>query len=177
MKKRIFHNEHSLFYKLESLFYQFWEKSFFRFLVIGGLNTLLGILVVSILRFTFDHWIGYNPKWDFAIWFLNVEIDLPNLIMFVSLMPVAYTTQTIWAFQSKWSWKRLLIYPLSSIPNFLLQQLFIFLFEAQLHVNPYISYVLASILPIPIMFFIVRFLVSNKKKDLPKEVTNTEEDL
>jgi putative flippase GtrA len=165
MKKRIFKNENSLFGRLESLIRFWWEKSFIRFVVVGGFNTLLGIVVISLLRYAFDNLIGYNPKWDFVLlWFLNLQIDIPGLIMFVGLLPVSYSTQALWAFRTKWSWKRLAIYPLSSIPNFILQQGFIYLFEVVLGVNEYVSYVLAGILPIPIMFFIIRFLVKPKQK-------------
>ncbi|HAK05455.1 MAG TPA: hypothetical protein DCM23_01985 [Firmicutes bacterium] len=168
MEKRIFKNETSFFGKLETLIRTLWEKSFVRFVVVGGFNTLLGIIVTYILRYSFDVLIGYNPKWDFVfLWFLNLQIDIPGLIMFVALLPVSYTTQAIWAFRTKWSLKRLAIYPLSSIPNFILQQGFIYLFEIVLGVNPYISYALAAILPIPIMFFIIRFLVKPNKKAEP----------
>ncbi len=165
MKKRLIKNENSLLGKFETFLRFWWEKSFVRFVFVGGLNTLLGILVVSLLRYAFDHLIGYNPKWDFVfLWFLNLQIDLPGLIMFVGLLPVSYTTQALWAFRTKWRWKRLAIYPLSSIPNFILQQGFIYLFEVVLGVNEYVSYVLAGLLPIPIMFFIIRFLVKPKQK-------------
>ncbi len=165
MNKRLFKDETSALGKLETLIRQLWEKAFFRFIIVGGFNTVLGIIVTSALRLMFDYLIGYNPKWDFILlWFLKLQIDLPGLIMFVALLPVAYTTQAIYAFRAKWSIKRLAIYPLSSIPNFILQQGFIYLFEIVLGVNPYISYTLAGILPIPIMFFIIRFLVKPKQK-------------
>jgi len=167
MSKRWFKNENSFFGKLETLIEKLWEKSFIRFVVVGGFNTLLGIIVTYLLRYTFDSLIGYNPKWDFNIWIFMLQIDLPGTIMFVGLLPVSYTTQALWAFRTKWSWKRLALYPLSSIPNFILQQGFIYLFETVLHVNPYVSYALAAILPIPIMFFIIRFLVKPNKKAEP----------
>ena len=174
MNKRLFKNEASCFGKIETLIYKLWEKSFVRFVVVGGFNTLLGIIVTYILRYTFDNLIGYNPKWDFVLlWFLNLQIDIPGLIMFIGLLPVSYSTQAIWAFRTKWSFKRLAIYPLSSIPNFILQQGFIYLFEIVLGVNPYISYALAAILPIPIMFFIIRFLVKPTQKaeqDVPPSI-------
>jgi len=167
MSKRLFKNEQSFFGKLETLIRTLWEKAFIRFVVVGGFNTLLGIIVTYILRYTFDNLIGYNPKWDFVVWIFNLQMDLPGTIMFVGLLPVSYTTQALWAFRTKWSWKRLALYPLSSIPNFILQQGFIYLFETVLGVNPYVSYALAAILPIPIMFFIIRFLVKPMKKAEP----------
>jgi putative flippase GtrA len=162
MNNRIFKNKKHMFAKLEKVFWQLWEKSFIRFIVIGGFNTLLGIIVVNLLRWLFENVFFINAKWVFTIWFLTLEIDIPGVIMFVGLLPVAYTTQALWAFRSRWTLKRLAIYPLSSLPNFVMQQGFIYLFETVLGVPYWYSYVLATILPIPVMFFIIGFLVSNK---------------
>jgi putative flippase GtrA len=162
MPNIFFKNESSFLGKLEAWARLMWEKSFVRFLFVGAFNTVNGILVTYLLRFIFDIVIGYSPKWDISLWIVSVQLDLPGLIMFIALLPVAYTTQAIWAFRAKWSWSRLAVYPLSSIPNFIMQQGFIFLFEVALGWSPYISYALAGILPIPIMFFIIRFLVKSK---------------
>ena len=59
---------------------------------------------------------------------------------FVCLLPVAYTLQAKISFQTKWEWRRLAVYPLSSIPNFICQELFIWLFEVVLHVNSCLLY-------------------------------------
>ncbi len=174
MEKRFIKNERSFLGKSETLIRKLWEKSFIRFVVVGGFNTLLGILVTYALRYTFDVLIGYNPKWDFLVWIFALQIDIPGLIMFIGLLPVSYTTQALWAFRTKWSWKRLALYPLSSIPNFILQQGFIYLFEIVLGIDPYISYALAAILPIPIMFFIIRLLVKPKNKQAETPIKTQE---
>jgi putative flippase GtrA len=154
---RIFKNENRLMYRLESIFWFWWEKSFVRFLLVGGLNTGLGYITTLLLRYT---WFLQDPKW--VIIAGQIEIDAANTVMFLLLFPVSYTLQARLAFRSPWKWQRLLVYPLSSIPNYLIQQGFIFLFESIFGLTPAIAYALAAIFAIPLMFFVIRFLVKPK---------------
>ena len=160
MKHVFFKKESTIGFKLESFYWRLWEQSFFRFLVIGGLNTALGYLLTLLLRFGF---FSSNPKWIIIPYFL--EFDISNTVMFLVLFPVAYTLQAIFAFRQAWRFRRLMIYPLSSIPNYLLQQGFILLFETALNLPYILAYGFASILPIPIMYFVVKFLIGTSKKN------------
>jgi putative flippase GtrA len=157
--KRIFQKPNTLMYRLEDLIYFWWEKSFVRFLIVGGLNTALGYLTTMLLRYTifFD-----NPKW--IIIPENLVFDKPNTIMFLLLFPISYSLQARLAFRTKWQWQRLLLYPLSSIPNYVIQQGFIFIFDSVLGLLPAITYALAAVLAIPIMFFVIRFFVKANPK-------------
>lgn len=176
MANKIFKNENSIFGKIEKLFWKLYEKESFRFLIAGGLNTLMGMVSAILLRLVFDA-CGWNSKISFdfltSLGLVDPNMDIPYLIVFVLLLPVAYTLQAKISFQTKWEWKRLAIYPISSIPNFICQELFIWLFEEVLHLSPSISYILSPICSLPIMFFIIRFLVKpfKKKADI-KKVTN-----
>jgi putative flippase GtrA len=159
MKHVFFKKEKTLGFKAESFFLQLWEQSFFRFLIIGGINTALGYFLTLVLRFGF---FSEDPKW---ILLPNIlEFDASNTVMFMILFPVSYSLQAVLAFRQPWRWRRLAIYPLSSIPNYLLQQGFILLFETGLSVPYAFTYALAAILPIPLMYIVVKFLVSQSKK-------------
>ena len=164
---KIFKNENSIFGKLEKFFWKLYEKESFRFLIAGGINTLLGLVCTIILRNIYLHF-AEPAKWKI----LFTEIDIPYLIIFIALLPVAYTIQVFIAFRTKWKWKRMAIYPLSSVPNFLLQQLFIWLFETVIGLNYNISYFLAPICALPLMFFIIKFLVQPVKGKLEKKLKN-----
>ncbi len=165
---KIFKNEKSFFGKIENLFWKLYSKEPFRFLIAGGINTVLGIVVAIIFRAIFSS-LNWNPKISFAflenIGLVTPNMDIPYLISFVLLLPVAYTLQVYISFQTKWSFKRFLIYPLSSIPNFICQELFVWLFEVVLKVPSSFSYILSPICSLPIMFFIIRFLVKPFKKN------------
>ena len=92
------------------------------------------------------------------------KFDWPFIIAFLIGIPIAYTTHTLFSFKQKWSLLRLLRYPLSSIPNFILQLFAIWLLEVVLMWNPYIVYLLAAIFPLPVMFFVNKLLVTPIKK-------------
>jgi len=170
---KIFKNEKSFFGKIEALFWKLYQKESFRFLIAGGLNTLLGTVGAILLRLVFDanNWNAKIP-FDFLtnIGLVEPNMDIPYLIVFVAFLPIAYTLQAKISFQTKWEWKRLAIYPLSSIPNFICQELFIYIFEVLLHVNPSVSYVLSPICSLPIMFFIIRVLVKPFKKNVHRRM-------
>jgi len=147
--------------KLQPLLIKLWQLNFFRFLFVGGINTVLGFILTLFLRIFFFSDI---PKVSV---FGLIEFDLANTAMYLLLFPVSYTLQALITFRTKWMWKRLIQYPLSSIPNYGLNQLFIFIFETLLSLPLIISYGLSSILPIPIMYVIIKYLVVGfKKKDI-----------
>jgi putative flippase GtrA len=103
-----------------------------------------------------------DPKWELLP--NIIEFDVSNTVMFIVLFPVAYTFQAVFAFRQPWRFRRLMIYPLSSIPNYLLQQGFILLFETGLSMPYIFAYGVAAILPIPLMYLVVKFLVGQSKK-------------
>jgi putative flippase GtrA len=161
MKPKIFTKPNTFLYRMETLGWQLWEKAFIRFLFVGGINTALGYLTTLMLRYTL---FVTDPKWILLPdW---VEIDAANTVMFLLLFPVSYSLQAILAFRQRWQWRRLLVYPFTSIPNYLLQQGFIFVFENLFRLPPTITYALSAILPIPLMFFVIRFFVTSKKTQL-----------
>lgn len=160
MKHVLFKKETTLGFKLESFFWRLWDQSFFRFIIVGGVNTALGYILTLLLRLGL---FSDQPKW---VLLPNIlEFDLSNTVMFMILFPVSYTLQAVLAFRQPWRFRRLVIYPLSSIPNYLLQQGFILLFETALSIPYIIAYGLAAIIPIPLMYLVVKFLIGNAKKN------------
>ncbi len=169
-------NEEKKQSSLSRFIHFWWEKEPIRFLFAGAINTIVGVLLTYLFRhFLFDMLLKWNPKWVIMSSPIEISFDFPYLIAFIIGLPIAYTTQTLIAFRTKWSFKRFIRYPLSSIPNFFLQQLGILIFEGWLKWPYEISYILGCILPLPIMFFIIRFLVKPIKNKNKKEVHDAEE--
>lgn len=170
--KRFF-NEKSLLGKVESLFWFCYNKEPLRFIFWGAINTFITLINTIILNFIFSE-IDWSSK------LLGRTIDIPFIIAFIIGIPISYTTHTLFTFKVKWNFLRLLRYPLSSIPNFLLQSLCIYIFGEVLSLNINLAYIISSILPLPIMFLINKFLVepinirgeSNKKKKEENTSTN-----
>lgn len=170
---KIFKNENSFFGKIEKLFWSLYSKESFRFLIAGGINTVLGMVGAMLMRALFVS-LNWNAKIEIPVNFPLPNWDIPYLVVFVLLLPVAYTFQALIAFQTKWNFKRMLVYPVSSIPNFICQELFIWLFEGVLGLSANLSYFLSPICSLPIMFFIIRLLVKPKKKPMERlnEINN-----
>lgn len=121
------------------------EKEFFRFLVVGGVNTILGYFVTL-----------------FLFYIIKLDYRLSQILNFVLCFPVAYTLQVKYAFCTQWCFKRLFIYPLASLPNFGMQLLTLIICVDFFRIPEYISYLISYVVPIPIMFIVVKFLVSPK---------------
>lgn len=159
--------EDTLLGRIEALFWKLYNKEPLRFVFWGGINTLITIINTIILNFFL-----INNQWQTKL--LGRIIDIPFIICFIIGIPIAYTTHTLFTFKVKWSWKRLLCYPLSSIPNFILQSGFIYLFGEILDFNMNLVYVLSMILPLPIIFLITKIIVGpiifNKHKKYNKIV-------
>jgi putative flippase GtrA len=155
MNNIVFKNKNSFLGKLENLAWKLWNYSFVRFIVVGGFNTLLGVLFTLIVRYFFDDVVMVNPKWSI----LGLEGDWPVTLNYLLLFPIAYTTQAIFSFRTSWSVSRLFLYPLSTIPNYLINLGFTYIFETLLGLPIAVAYALSAILPIPIMFIIIRLLV------------------
>lgn len=154
--------ENSLLGKIEKLFWSLYNKEPLRFIFWGGINTLITLINTIVLNFFLQ-----SVSWETKL--LGRAVDIPFIICFIIGIPIAYTTHTLFTFKVKWSWKRLIRYPLSSIPNFILQSGFIYLFGEIVNLDVNLVYVLSAVLPLPIMFFINKFLVepiniSKKKK-------------
>jgi hypothetical protein len=176
---KIFKNENSFLGKLEKLCWKLYSKEPIRFLFWGGINSLITILNSYWINALFIK-CGWEVKAfasssnEFMIK-IGDKFDWPFIIAFIIGIPIAYTTHALFSFHQKWSFVRLLRYPLSSIPNFILQLFAIWLFDVVCGLNYYVYYILAAIFPLPIMFFINKFLVSPIKKKTKKSKIKQEE--
>lgn len=129
------------------------QWSFFRFLVVGGINTVVGYVVTLILHYL----VGLDYRWA-------------QVLNFLICFPLAYTLQSLYAFRTRLSWRKLLVYPLSSLPNLLVQVFTTVVVVHFFDAPKYIAYIFSYIVPIPIMYFMVKFLVSDPKpKDEVKD--------
>lgn len=127
----------------------FLGKEIFRFLIAGAINTLMGGILIP---FIFSQFIN-----------LDIFIDIPLVLGYLCWFTFAYFIQIKFVFKSTFEWKRFWAYPLSQIPNLLLNLGFKYIFSLFID-NELITYILSALLPIPIMFFIVRFIVKNNKE-------------
>ena len=91
----------------------------------------------------------------------------PVVMNYVLAFPLAYTLQTKFAFRTEWQLPRMFAYALSSVPSLLLQAFFALIIPEESMVC-WLRYALISVLPAPIMYFIIRFIVTPMKKKKEK---------
>lgn len=133
--------------KLKKLFYFFWDREFIRFLFVSGVNTLVGYSATLFFRYV-----------------CGLPDPYPVILNFAVCFPLAYTLQTKVAFRASWELKRMFGYATTAIPNLVLQWLLTILIPESLGLPGWLRYGIISVAPLPVMFFVIRFIVRPMKR-------------
>ena len=116
----------------------FITKEFLIFLIIGLLNTFNG----SVFSFIFSSFLHAN---------------LAFVCGYILSLCIAYILNSFFTFKKKLSFKGCLKFCLSYLPNFIIQNLIVFLVYNQFGFHRLIAYVAAAALGVPITFLIIKF--------------------
>ena len=130
---------------LEKAKRQFFSFEFFRFLVIGCVNTLNGVvfsyLFSRILPAQVAFWCGY-----------------------VLSLGISYLLNSAITFHERLSFPKMLRFFVSYIPNFLIQNVVVFLVHGVFGGTELMAYILAAVIGIPVTFLILKLFAFRKKK-------------
>ncbi len=124
---------------------QFFSFEFFRFLVIGCVNTLNGVvfsyLFSRMLPAQVAFWCGY-----------------------VTSLGISYLLNSAITFHERLSFPKMLRFFVSYIPNFLIQNVVVFLVHGVFGGTELTAYILAAVIGIPVTFLILKLFAFRKKK-------------
>ena len=124
---------------------QFFTFEFFRFLVIGCVNTLNGVvfsyLFSRVLPAQVAFWCGY-----------------------VLSLGISYLLNSAITFHERLSFPKMLRFFVSYIPNFLIQNVVVFLVHGVFGGTELLAYILAAVIGIPVTFLILKLFAFRKKK-------------
>lgn len=123
----------------------FFTVEFCQFLVLGVINTLNSTIASTLFS------VVIHPNLAFICGYI------------VSLV-IAYVLNSLWIFKQKLNFKKLIMFAVSYIPNFIIQNGIVFLLFNLAGLNPILVYALAAIIGIPITFICVKVLCFLKKK-------------
>jgi putative flippase GtrA len=126
------------------------NKNFFIFIIIGIINTLNG----SLFSFLFTK-------------VMLINANLAFLIGYCCSLIIAYVLNCIFNFKQKLSLRKMLKFFISYIPNFIIQNVVVFVIYNLLGWYVLIAYIIAALISIPVTFLIVKYYVfikKNKKK-------------
>lgn len=122
----------------------FINRQFIIFIVIGGINTLSSAVFSSL----------------YSMLLGKVEAFIPG---YATGILVSYTLNTVFTFKDQFELKKLIKFALSTIPNFLIQFITVYVGVNLLHINNIICYGVAAIIGVPITFAILKLFVYNNK--------------
>lgn len=127
--------------KLKNIFF---TKEFFTFLIVGGINTINGI----IFSYVYSLFLGVNVSF---------------VLGYVTAMTISYLLNSTLVFKEDMGVIKYIKFCISYIPNFIIQNIFVLIFYNMLHWNKLIVFALAAIVGVPVTFIIMKFFAFNKK--------------
>ena len=122
----------------------FFTREFLLFLAIGCFNTFNGSLLASIFELFFDTNLAFN-----------IGYILANVI--------AYALNSRLIFHEPLSLEKCAKFAISYIPNYLIQNVIVFLFYNQLGFPSLAAFIIAAILGVPITFLAVKLFAFGRK--------------
>ena len=127
--------------KLKNIFF---TKEFFTFLIVGGINTINGI----VFSYVYSLFLGVNVSF---------------VLGYVTAMTISYLLNSTLVFKEDMGVIKYIKFCISYIPNFIIQNIFVLIFYNILHWNKLIVFALAAIVGVPVTFIIMKFFAFNKK--------------
>ena len=123
----------------------FFTKEFFKFLVVGVINTFVGA--------------------GFGILFkdlLHMDVQLAQIVGYIPGMVVSFLLNTYFTFKQKPTLMNALKFPVSCLPNLFAQIVLLQLFKRILGLSDTISMLLAAAFAFPVTFLIMKLFVYTK---------------
>lgn len=124
----------------------FFNKQFIIFIVIGGINTISSAIFSSF----------------YSMLLGDVEAFIPG---YVTGILVSYMLNTLFTFKDQFELKKLIKFAMSTIPNFLIQFITVYVGVNLMHINNITCYGIAAVIGVPVTFTILKlFVYRNKEK-------------
>lgn len=123
----------------------FFNKQFMIFIIIGGINTLSSAVFSSI----------------YSLLLGEVQAFIPG---YATGILISYMLNTLFTFKDTFSLNKLIKFAASTIPNFCIQFISVYIGVNLLHVHHIICYGIAAIIGVPVTFLILKFFVYTKHR-------------
>nr|WP_243155978.1 GtrA family protein [Clostridium sp. C2-6-12] len=124
----------------------FLTKQFFNFLIVGGINTINGILFAYIYS-------------------LFLPVNVGFVLGYITAMTISYFLNSKVVFKEHMGFEKYIKFCVSYIPNFIIQNIFVLIFYNTLGWNKLLVFVLAAIIGVPVTFIIMKFFAFSKKNE------------
>lgn len=125
---------------MKNLINKFTSKEFIKFFAVGLINT-------------FNH----NVIYIFLLVYLNYIYS--TLIAFLIAMCISFFLNCYITFNVKPTWKKLIIFPISNIPNFFFQIIGIYIVVGVLNVPKQYGSIICTLLALPFTYLIMKVIL------------------
>ncbi len=136
----------------------FLSVQFFTFLVIGVINTLSTTVIATVLDLI------SGAAFDENMLILLESYNVTFIIGYVLSLAISFLLNSRFTFHEKPTLKKFVKFPVSYIPNFVIQYLLVWLFTA-LDWNRTLAYLIAAVCALPITFLVMKLFVFREKKE------------
>ena len=125
----------------------FLNMEFVKFIIVGGINTLNGLWIPTVLSNIMNANIAY-------------------VVSYIPSLAISYVLNSLFTFKDKkLTFIKYLKFCLSYAPNFVIQNLIFLLTYNVLALNRYIGIILPSAIGIPVTFVLMKLIVFKKKTE------------
>lgn len=132
--------------KITKLFNMFFSKSFILFILVGCINTFTGILLSYLYSLIIPN------------------VNLAFVVGYITGLAISYLLNSFITFKEKLNFKKYIKFCISYIPNFLIQNIIIFIVYNTLNWHKLIAYTLAALIGLPVTFLLMNVFAFKKKK-------------
>lgn len=137
----------------------FLTVQFFVFMLMGIINTVISITVATLLDLCHAYFLSPDNAYRVFAHHTNANFICGYIVSIIT----SFFLNCRFTFHEKPSWSKFVKFPVSYIPNFLFQYLFVFIFTL-LGWNKTIAYICAAIIGTPMTFAAMKFIVFRKRK-------------
>lgn len=130
--------------QIEKLVNLFWNKEFILFILVGGINSVVAIILSYIYSLLFSEVLSF-------------------ILGYITGTLVSYILNSYITFQAQLSIKKYMKFLVSCIPNFIIQLFIVWLVVDVLQLYKLMGYVLAAAIGMPVTFSILKIYVFIKK--------------
>lgn len=127
------------------------------FVVIGIINTFSTTIIATLLdklaAAVFD---GGMPQ-------MLEKLNATFVAAYICSLILSFFLNTFFTFRERPTLKKFIKFPVSYIPNFIIQYIAVWIFK-QLGLDPSYAYLLAAVIGIPVTFLVMKLFVYKKKQ-------------
>lgn len=136
----------------------FLTVQFFMFMLMGIINTAVSITTAMLLDYMHAHLL--EPDNAFRIFAAHTNLNF--ILGYITSIISSFFLNLKFTFQQKPTLRRFIKFPLSYIPNFLFQYIFVFVFTKLGLYRP-AAYVCAAVVGTPVTYIAMKFTVFSRR--------------